>query len=245
MAMMRWHVGERDRLRAELAFRVRVHRLHDVADERPVLRPVRARSPAPRRSTRRRRRRRPRSPRSCSGRSSSCSRRSTAPSSPAARNAWPIENSTALPRPPPASTTVSPGSISVGAPVGPISTTGSPGFSVAHRSDEPPISSTIVDTSPRSRSTQAPVSARPSIVSRVPARDGGARLVVLQPVELAGREAARGGGRADDDLDDGRRQALDPLDGRAEVAVEPAEERGVAVGARPGARARASATTTG
>ena len=40
----------------------------------------------------------------------------------------------------------------------------------AHRSDEPPISSTIVDTRPRSRSTHAPVSARPSIASRVPAR---------------------------------------------------------------------------
>ena len=108
IAMMRSHVGERDRLRAELARRVRAHRLHDVADERAVLRRGRARSRAPRRSTRRPRRPPPRSPRPCSGRSSSCSRRSRAPCEPAARNAWPIENSTALPRPPPTSTTVSP-----------------------------------------------------------------------------------------------------------------------------------------
>ena len=53
-------------------------------------------------------------------------------------------------------------------PVGPISTTGSPGLSSAHRSDEPPISSTMVETRPCSRSTHAPVSARPSIASRVP-----------------------------------------------------------------------------
>src|SRR3970282_1403307 len=46
---------------------------------------------------------------------------------PAARSARPMEKSTALPRPPPASTTVSPRGISVGVPVGPISTTGSPG----------------------------------------------------------------------------------------------------------------------
>ena len=82
-------------------------------------------------------------------------------------------------------------------PVGPISTTGSPGCSCAQRSEEPPISSTMVDTSPRSRSTHAPVSASPSITSRVPARDRRERLVVLQPVELAGLEtlgrgAARG-----------------------------------------------------
>jgi hypothetical protein len=57
--------------------------------------------------------------------------------------------------------------ISVGDPVGPISTTGSPGFSSAQTSDEPPISSTITDTSPRSGSVQAPVMARPSIASTV------------------------------------------------------------------------------
>ena len=143
------------------------------------------RSPAPRRSTRRRHRPRPRSRRPCSGRSSSCSRRSRAPSSRRARNAWPIENSTALPRPPPTSTTVSPPAISVGVPVGPISTTGSPGFSSAQRSDEPPISSTIVETRPCSRSTQAPVSARPSIARRVPSTTRRQRLEILQPVELA------------------------------------------------------------
>ena len=52
---------------------------------------------------------------------------------PAARSALPIEKSTALPRPPPASTTVSPVGISVGVPVGPMTTTGSPGFSAAHQ----------------------------------------------------------------------------------------------------------------
>ena len=58
--------------------------------------------------------------------------------------------------------------VSLGVPVGPISTTGSPGASREHRSDDPPISSTIVDTSPLSRSTHAPVSASPSMPSRLP-----------------------------------------------------------------------------
>jgi hypothetical protein len=78
-----------------------------------------------------------------------------------------MENKTALPRPPPASSTVSPDGVSVGVPVGPIRITGSFGFSQAQRSDEPPISSTISPTRPCSRSVQAPVSARPSMVSVV------------------------------------------------------------------------------
>ena len=70
-----------------------------------------------------------------------------------------------------------PPAISVGVPVGPIRITGSPGFSSAHRSDEPPISSTIRSTAgPRSRSTQAPVSARPSIASVVPSHADGASV---------------------------------------------------------------------
>ena len=56
----------------------------------------------------------------------------------------------------------------MGVPVGPMRTTGCPAGSSAHRSLDPPISSTIVETSPCSRSTHAPVSARPSIESRVP-----------------------------------------------------------------------------
>ena len=66
------------------------------------------------------------------------------------------------------SSTVSPDGVSVGVPVGPMRTTGSPGASCAHRSDEPPISSTMVDSNPCSRSTDAPVSASPSFASRVP-----------------------------------------------------------------------------
>ena len=76
-------------------------------------------------------------------------------------------NSTALPRPPPTSATVVLAWISVGVPVGPISTTASPGFSVAHRSELPPISSAITETRPCAGSVQAPVMARPSIASLV------------------------------------------------------------------------------
>ena len=60
-----------------------------------------------------------------------------------------IEKSTALPRPPPASSTVSPSGISVGVPVGPMTTTGSPGFSSAQSRELPPISSTISESKPR------------------------------------------------------------------------------------------------
>ena len=59
-----------------------------------------------------------------------------------------MENSTALPSPPPTSSTVSFAGVSVGVPVGPIRITGSPGFSSAHRSDDPPISSTMVESNP-------------------------------------------------------------------------------------------------
>ncbi len=86
-----------------------------------------------------------------------------------------MEKSTALPRPPPASSTVSLWAISVGAPVGPMSTTGSPGFSAAHSRDEEPISSTMVPSRPFSLSTHAPVSARPSMVRRVPSTTGAER----------------------------------------------------------------------
>ena len=55
-----------------------------------------------------------------------------------------------------------------GLPVGPIKITGSPGFNIKHKSLEPPISSTMVDSKPLLRSTHAPVSARPSMPSKVP-----------------------------------------------------------------------------
>ena len=88
---------------------------------------------------------------------------------PRARSALPIENSTALPSPPPASATASPPSgISVGVPVGPITMTGSSFSRPAHRRELPPISSTISDSRPFALSTHAPVSARPSIIRRLP-----------------------------------------------------------------------------
>ncbi len=133
-----------------------------------------------------------------------------------------------------------PPGVSVGVPVGPIRMTGSPGFSRAHRSDEPPISRTIVESSPLSRSTDAPVSARPSIASTVSPDRVGQGLVVLQPVELARLERPRRHRRPHDHLDDVRRQpdhlvhhgpqlvvqACDQLlGGRAEVGATRARTR--------------------
>ncbi len=195
-----------------------------------------ARTRAPRRSTTRPRRQQPRSPRPCSGRSASCSRRSTSTLEPAARSAAPIENSTALPRPPPTRITVSPAGISVGEPVGPISTTGSPGCSSAHKSDEPPISSTMVETRPCSRSTQAPVIASPSIARRVAVDGERVPLVVLQPIELAGPETARGRRRAHHHLDDRRREPDDLVHARTQLPVQAAlrtRPRSVSKPARP------------
>src|SRR5205814_736693 len=51
---------------------------------------------------------------------------------PCSRIAFAIENSTALPRPPPSSSTCLPSGISVGAPVGPMTTTLSPFRRYAH-----------------------------------------------------------------------------------------------------------------
>jgi hypothetical protein len=63
----------------------------------------------------------------------------------------------------------------VGEPVGPMRTTGSPGLSNTHRSEDPPISSTIVETNPlsgRPRRRSEPVlpspgSSRSVVVARV------------------------------------------------------------------------------
>ena len=62
--------------------------------------------------------------------------------------------------------------ISVGVPVGPMTTTSSPTLSAASRRVETPISSAMSDRSPCSLSTHAPVSAMPSIASRVPSTTG-------------------------------------------------------------------------
>ena len=63
-----------------------------------------------------------------------------------------------------------------------------------------------------------------------------ARLVILQAVELAGLEVARGGRRLDHDLDDGGRQPIDAHDARAPCVV------GLGRGSRP-ACARAPAAS--
>jgi hypothetical protein len=78
-----------------------------------------------------------------------------------------MEKSTALPSPPPIRSTVSRGGVSLGVPVGPIRITGSFFFSSAQRSDDPPISRTMVESRPSPCSTDAPVSARPSIANTV------------------------------------------------------------------------------
>ncbi len=131
----------------------------------------------------------------------------------------------------------------VGVPVGPISTTGSPGRSRAQRSELPPISSTITETRPRAGSVQAPVIARPSIASTVSppalAQAGGVRLEVLQAEELAGAEGARGGRRLDHHLDDVRRQAVHVMDARGESASRQAAIRSASRRRRPGRERRA------
>src|SRR2546430_2351987 len=95
-------------------------------------------------------------------------------------------NSTALPTPPPQSTTSSPFGMVDGAPVAPITTTGSPGLSAATSRDADPISSTIKDRRPRSPSPHAP---------------GGGGLLAGEEAEwpaaaqAAGEEATRAGRR--------------------------------------------------
>src|SRR5216684_1895032 len=105
-----------------------------------------------------------------------------------------MEKSTALPRPPPARRMVSLCGISVGVPVGPITTTGSPGWSVAQRRDEPPISRMISESRPRSGSVQAPVRAMPSITSLVPSITGAVASKFCRRKNCPGtkRRAAKG-----------------------------------------------------
>ena len=239
-------LGEGDRLRAELAAAHTRASPARCCRRTPGPARARAQSPALRRCTRRRRRRPPRCPRPCSGRSSSCSRRSRARSSP--RRETPGRWRTARRcrdrrrRAPP----FRPARSRSARPVGPIRTTGSPGSSCAQRSDDPPISSTMVETSPRSRSTHAPVSARPSIASRVPAPHARQRFVVLQAIELARARiaAAAAGARTTTSTIVGR-QALDALDRRAQLVVEHREELGIGRGDGRRHLARAPATRSG
>jgi hypothetical protein len=98
-----------------------------------------------------------------------------------------IENSTALPRPPPASTTDSPAGISVGVPVGPITTTGSPGSqrraqarAAAHLQHDQRQQALALSTHAPGRAPGPPSSAR--------AARRGQRLEVLQAEELPGLE---------------------------------------------------------
>ena len=51
------------------------------------------------------------------------------------------------------------------------------------------------------------------------------RLVVLQPVELPGLEGARRHRRTHHDLDDGGREPVDRVHGRAQLVVEPRDQR--------------------
>ena len=87
---------------------------------------------------------------------------------PRSRAARPIEKSTAFPSPPPHSTTVSFSGRWVGAPVGPMTTTGSPSFSKAQSRLETPISRAIIERRPFSLSTHAPVRAHGSMRAGAP-----------------------------------------------------------------------------
>ena len=60
-----------------------------------------------------------------------------------------------------------PDGISVGVPVAPMTMIRSPGRHSAQSRDDVPISSAISEISPSSLSTQAPVSASPSVTSTV------------------------------------------------------------------------------
>src|SRR5216684_3042160 len=110
-----------------------------------------------------------------------------------------MEKSTALPRPPPARRMVSLCGISVGVPVGPITTTGSPGWSVAQRRDEPPISRMISESRPRA----------PSVIALLLGGRG-----AIERLQLDGEE------RGDERITvPGRGHGLDDIAGIARVVV--------------------------
>ncbi len=67
-------------------------------------------------------------------------------------------------------------------------------------------------------------------------------LEILQAIELAGQEVGGGLRRLDHHFDDGRRQAVDGADLRAQAAVEVAQERGV-IGS-PGGRQASPGSAT-
>ena len=66
-------------------------------------------------------------------------------------------------------------------------------------------------------------------------------LEVLQAIELAGMKVPCRGGGADDDLDDGRRQPDDPLDAREQLIVEVAAPSSCHARSRAGCSAGSSA----
>ena len=96
-------------------------------------------------------------------------------------------------------------------------------------SDDPPISSTMVDTSPRSASTHAPVNAKASVASRVSVRLAGERLEILQSEKLARPKGPSRCRRMDDQFDDRWRQPLDRMNCCAQVAVEKLDKGAFAI----------------
>ena len=118
-------------------------------------------------------------------------------------------------------------------PVGPISTTGSPGSSSAHKIgraahlEHDGRNQALLAVDPGAGQRQA-LHGEPRSVDL-----GGQRLEVLQAVELPRREAARGRRRVHDDFDDGRRQPHDLAHGGAQLAVDAGEESRRRPAARP------------
>ena len=114
--------------------------------------------------------------------------------------------------------------ISVGVPVGPMTTTGSPGCRYAHSRLDTPISRVISERRPGfaihpcagERHALHQQRGAMAVGPHVRAQS----LEVLQPVELPGMEMTRGGRRADDHLYNRRRQADHPLDRREELIVQ-------------------------
>ncbi len=124
----------------------------------------------------------------------------------------PMENSTALPRPPPTSVTVSPAG-DLGRRTGRTHQDHRLA-GLEHRRRGRRIRPSPARWSipvPVSRSTQAPVSASPSIARRVPSTFVRMGVEILKSIELAGLEVPRRQRRAHHHLDDGGREAVDAL----------------------------------
>ncbi len=80
----------------------------------------------------------------------------------------------------------------VGVPVGPIRMTGSPGFNSAQRSDDPPISSTMVERSPCSSIDRSAGQREAFHGERRAIGARRERLEILQAIELPRLEGTRG-----------------------------------------------------